>query len=217
MRIGGLVALLAIEESRLVALEGDVKGVDVRDIIGIEVAKVGIKLSAWDLGARLLKAGFGEGVVQGTEVEVDALALTDSVDVWWVEHQLLVGTDEDGDDGSGGTVDLACFDIGEGAGGFFCDGGGRGECEDAEEGGDGCEGLHDDSWRRDEMGIVFECENENVERRNCFVRLCWKEMILCWKEIIICFDVEWNKRKADRRGDLIYTTQLTVAIPNFSR
>ena len=86
VRIGGFVCLLAIEESRLVALEGDVKGVNVRDIIRIRVAKVGIKLSAWDLGARFLEAGFGEGMVQGTEVEVDSLALADSVDVGWHEQ-----------------------------------------------------------------------------------------------------------------------------------
>lgn len=85
MRVGGFVALLAIEKSRLVTLEGDIKGVNVWDIIWIEVAEVGIELSTWDLGTWLLEAGFGEGVVQGTEVEVDALALTDSADVWWVE------------------------------------------------------------------------------------------------------------------------------------
>jgi hypothetical protein len=90
VRVGGLVSLFAVKVSRLVAFERDVKGFEVGDVVGVEVAKVGIELSPWDLGAWLLEAGLGEGVVDGAEVEVDALALSDAVDVGWVKDELLV-------------------------------------------------------------------------------------------------------------------------------
>ena len=85
MRIRRLVRLLAIEEPRLITLQRDIERVEIRDIIGIEVAEVGVELRAGNLGAWLLEAGFGEGMVDGAEVEVDALALADVVDVGWVE------------------------------------------------------------------------------------------------------------------------------------
>ncbi len=88
VRVRRLVGLLAIEESRLVALERDIEWLEIRDVIGIEVAEVGVELCAGDLGAWLLEAGFGEGVVDRAEVEVNALTLTDVVDEGRVEDEL---------------------------------------------------------------------------------------------------------------------------------
>lgn len=85
MRVRGLIRLLAKEEPRLITLQRDVERMEIRDIIGIEVAEVGVKLCAGNLGAWPLEAGFGEGVIDGAEVEVDALALANVVDVGWVE------------------------------------------------------------------------------------------------------------------------------------
>lgn len=127
MRIGSLVCLLAVEKPLLVAVKGDIKGVEVWDIIWVEVAKVGVKLSTGDLGAWLLEARFGESVVDGTEVEMDALPLADAVDVGWVKDQFLVWADKDRDDWSVSTVDSACLNIGYSVGRFFRNGIGR--CE----------------------------------------------------------------------------------------
>lgn len=85
MRVRRLVRLLAIEEPGLIALQRDIERFEIRDIIRVEVAEVGVELGTGDLGAWLLEAGFGEGMVDGAEVEVDALALADVVDVGWVE------------------------------------------------------------------------------------------------------------------------------------
>lgn len=95
MRIGSLVRLFAIEEPWLVALQRDIKWMDVGDIIRVKVAEVGVKLSTWDLGTWSVEAGFSEGVVDGAEVEVDALALADTADVRGVEDELLIWTDKD--------------------------------------------------------------------------------------------------------------------------
>jgi hypothetical protein len=138
------VGLLAVEEARAVRVEGDVEGMDIRNVIGVEVVEVGVKLSAGDLGAGFLEGRLGKGVVGGAEVEVDALAAADSLEEGWVVDELLVGADEDGDDGSGAAVDLSGA-LDEGTGGFHCfwGSGGRGKGSEAEEGGSG-EELHFD-------------------------------------------------------------------------
>ena len=93
VRVGSLVPLLAVKVSWPIAIKGDVEGFEVGDVVGVEVVKVGVELSTGELGAWLLEARFSQGVVESTEIEVDALALADTVDIRWVVNQLLVGTD----------------------------------------------------------------------------------------------------------------------------
>jgi hypothetical protein len=178
VRVGRLISLLAVKEPRLIALEGDIEGMDVGDVIGVEVAEVGVELGTGDLGAGLLEARLGEGVVDGAEVEVDALALADAVDVGWVEDQLLVRAHEHGDDGRGRAVDGAGGDF-DGATGFVRDGIGGGEGEEAEDGGEGGEGFHGGGSGYQGIGILgrwlLEWENEcafNSVRRCCFACRC---------------------------------------------
>jgi len=132
MALGRLVGLLAVEEARAVAIQGNIKRVQIRDVIGVEVAEVGIELRTRDLGAGCLERGLREGVVRGAEVEVDALALADALDEGRVVDELLVGADEDGDDCGGGRVNLSGT-LNEGGAGLegFWGGGGGGDGSEA--------------------------------------------------------------------------------------
>lgn len=86
MSIWRPIRLLAVEISRLVVRESEVKRLEVRDVVLIGMIEVGIdRAILGEFGAGLFKGGLGERVVRGTEVEVHDGAALDILEEGRVE------------------------------------------------------------------------------------------------------------------------------------
>jgi len=94
VRLGGSIGLLAVEETGLVACEGVVKGVEVRDILGIEIIEVSVDVGTLKLCARLVEGGLSQGVVLAQEIKMNTAASGNMQD-WWVISQRSTATDDD--------------------------------------------------------------------------------------------------------------------------
>ncbi len=88
MPVGCSVGLPAVEEPGLVAVDGQVKRLELGNIFPVNVLKVGVdgagirQFLAW-----VLQRGLGEGVVDGSEVKMDGLPNQDFGEIWRVEFE----------------------------------------------------------------------------------------------------------------------------------
>lgn len=85
--IGRAVSLLAVEESGLVAVEDEVKGLGFGDVGLVGVLEVGVDGGAGQFLAWVRERRLGQGVVDGAEVEVDFLAGGDLGQIRRVESE----------------------------------------------------------------------------------------------------------------------------------
>lgn len=95
MGLGCAYSLLAVEELGAGVRHSEVKWSEVGDVSGVDIHEVGVDAGVAWLGARLVEGGASEGVVVGAEVDMDDIAGIDTIDVLWLEAELLVSTSGD--------------------------------------------------------------------------------------------------------------------------
>lgn len=85
MSVGGLVRLLAIKVSGLVAVDGQIERLEFGDIILVDVLEIRVDFGPLKLGARVREGGFREGMVDSAEVKVDGLTNGNLGKIWGIK------------------------------------------------------------------------------------------------------------------------------------
>ena len=96
-----MVGLLAVEESRFILCDGEVKWLEVRDVHLVDVHKVGVDFGAHQFSAGSFEGRLGKRVVESTEVEVELVANVNFGKVRGIELEDCAAVEADRDGSSG--------------------------------------------------------------------------------------------------------------------